>query len=184
MDSTQMWLPFLQQRAADEESEKSWYWNGHCVSRGGREEPDLYNLSSVHFSMLVLGMGIKVDVCMPKRGASSNPGEPGRRCQGASLGFRPEGWRLTVWDSWRWDGDLTLRERCWGRKLECCIRGGKNSWHVVDRGTCRDRRRGQSCEKPTEEHCAPRYWQSKSFAFKTGTRSEWLAVNAAGVCQK
>lgn len=39
MDSTQMWLPFLQQRLADEESEKSQYWNGHHISmrKGGEQ---------------------------------------------------------------------------------------------------------------------------------------------------
>lgn len=45
MDSAQMWLPFLHQRLADEESDKSQYQNGHRISRGGREKTDLYNLS-------------------------------------------------------------------------------------------------------------------------------------------
>lgn len=51
MDSTQMWLPFLQQRLADEENEKSQYWNGHPISMGDGGE-----------QVFIIFLGYKQDV--------------------------------------------------------------------------------------------------------------------------
>ena len=80
-------------------------------------------------------MVIKVDACMPKRGLSWNPRELGSRWRGASLKFWPEGWRLTVWDSWRlesvtwhWGRDAGVEnwDPVWGggQKLMTCCRQG------------------------------------------------------------
>lgn len=55
-------------------------------------------------------------------------------------------------------GDLTLRERCWGRKLGSCMRGENNLRHVVLQGSLQGQKKegqhGQNYEKHIEEHCA------------------------------
>lgn len=62
MDSTQMWLPFLQQRLADEENEKSQYWNGHHISmREGGGGNRFLSSSFCMLSMLVLVIGKMLD---------------------------------------------------------------------------------------------------------------------------